>query len=71
MANIQIGFSKTRDSNVTVWDLFEEITNQTCPFCGRTKWGSFGEELLENYTFRSSGQLSDKISDVNFEWCEG
>ena len=28
------------------------------------------EELLENYTFWSSRQLSDKIGYVKFEWCK-
>jgi hypothetical protein len=60
MANIQIGFSEIQDSDVTVWELFGEITNQTCQFCGHIKYRSLVEERLENYAFRSSGQLSDK-----------
>jgi hypothetical protein len=76
MANIQIGFSEIQDSDVTVWELFGEITNRTCQFYGHIKYRSLVEELLENYTFRSSGQLSDKNvienrqCNVNFEWCK-
>jgi len=66
MANIQSGFSEIRDSDVTVWDFFDEITNWTCPFVGVQR--SFVEELLENYTFWSPKHLSNKIGDVKFEW---
>lgn len=70
MANIQNSFSEIQVSDVTVWDLLAEITNWTCPFCGRTKYRCFVEELLENYTFWSSRQLRDKIGDIKFEWCK-
>jgi len=70
MANIQSGSSEIQASDVNVWDLFDEITNWTCPFCRRTKCRSFVEELLENYTFWSSRQLNDKIGYVKFEWCK-
>jgi hypothetical protein len=70
MANIQSGFSEIQDLDVTVWELFDKITSWTCPFRGRTKCRSFVEEFLENYTFWSSTQLSDKMGDVKFEWCK-